>query len=166
MDDTNIAKLKFSDNPKFRGCCLVYSDWESIWIYARPHPGPLPRGEGETLSRFKNSGTQRLNPIKGFPCKRFEALIFCHGRRVVEFEPDVIVHNSARQAAAGDGEFQFVGAGFHQGRVEGEIAFAPGAADAVAVDDGVVDEIGGVADELVVHGRGKITRADAADGEA
>ena len=33
-------------------------------VYARPHPGPLPRGEGETLSRSREwPVARRLNPI-------------------------------------------------------------------------------------------------------
>jgi len=31
-------------------------EWDIRWIKARPHPGPLPRGEGERFAAFRLYG--------------------------------------------------------------------------------------------------------------
>jgi hypothetical protein len=35
---------------------------EKLERFLPPHPGPLPEGEGEILSRFRTAGDERLNP--------------------------------------------------------------------------------------------------------
>ena len=51
-----------ASNSKHRSCEIIGPKW----FNARPHPGPLPRGEGESVSAFCQHGGARLAMVQGF----------------------------------------------------------------------------------------------------